>query len=177
MKVLDQLGAAASASDETVRNHALEEGRKLLKERNNNIQLAEKYGWEAVDCYVQEPLACDSDDKKRIKRAVKESKVLKAENRKPSKPLRTITWLFSATLHCEPKFPRHEVGCSSLVETEIQVEPKRRVFSLRTSRSFCKELPCTYPPSHNGKNILREVPNRVQIGTMIVTHSTCPSRA
>ncbi|KAL9970917.1 hypothetical protein ACROYT_G023375 [Oculina patagonica] len=74
MKVLDQLDAAASASNETVRNQAMEEGRKLLKERNKHIQLAEKYGWEAADCYVQEPLACDSDDEKRIKQAVKESK-------------------------------------------------------------------------------------------------------
>ena len=32
--------------------------------------MAEKYGWEAVNCYVQEPLACDSDDEKRIRRAV-----------------------------------------------------------------------------------------------------------
>ena len=69
-----------------MRNHALEERRKLLKERNNHIQLAEKYGWEAVNCYVQEPLACDSDDEKRTKRAVKESKVLKAENKEPSNP-------------------------------------------------------------------------------------------
>ena len=45
--------------------------------------LAEKYGWEAVDCYIQEPLACDSDDEKRIKRAVKESKALKLESKKP----------------------------------------------------------------------------------------------
>ena len=86
MKVLDQLDTAASASDQTVQNQALEEGRKLLNERNKHIQLPEKYGWEAVDCYVQEPLACDFDDEKHIKRAVKESKVSKAESRKPSKP-------------------------------------------------------------------------------------------
>ncbi len=38
MKVPDQLDMAASASDETVRNQALEEGRKLLKESNKHIQ-------------------------------------------------------------------------------------------------------------------------------------------
>ena len=84
--VLDKLEVAASASDEKARNDALEEGKKILKERNKHILLAEKYGWEAVDCYVQEPLACDSNDEKRIRRAVKESKTLKAESKKPVKP-------------------------------------------------------------------------------------------
>ena len=85
-KVLNKLEVAASASDEKARNDALEEGKKILKERNKHILLSEKYAWEAVDCYVQEPLACDSDDEKRIRRAVKESKTLKAESKKPMKP-------------------------------------------------------------------------------------------
>ena len=84
--MLDKLDVAVSASDETERNQALEEGKKLLRERNKHILLAEKYGWEAIDCYVQEPLACDSDGEKRIKQAVKKSKALKAESKKPSKP-------------------------------------------------------------------------------------------
>ena len=79
--MLDKLEVAASASDEKARNDAWEEGKKILKERNKHILLAEKYGWEAVDCYVQEPLECDSDDEKRIRRAVKESKTLKAKAR------------------------------------------------------------------------------------------------
>ena len=32
-----------------------------------NILLAEKYGWEAVECYIQEPLVCDPDDEKCIR--------------------------------------------------------------------------------------------------------------
>ena len=42
-KVLDTLEVAASASDEKARNGALEEGKKILKERNKHILLAEKY--------------------------------------------------------------------------------------------------------------------------------------
>ena len=78
-KVLEKLEEAADASDEKERNETLDEGKKLLLERNKHIMLAEKYGWEAVDCYIQEPLACDSDDEKCIKRTVKESKTLKLE--------------------------------------------------------------------------------------------------
>ncbi|XP_068751270.1 uncharacterized protein [Montipora capricornis] len=85
-KVLEKLEEAADASKEKESNEALDEGKKLLLERNKHIMLAEKYGWEAVDCYIQEPLACDSDDEKRIKRAVKESKALKLESKKPAKP-------------------------------------------------------------------------------------------
>lgn len=48
--------------------------------------LAKKYGWEAVNCYIQEPLACDSDDEKRFRRAVKESKALNSDNSTPWKP-------------------------------------------------------------------------------------------
>ena len=50
-----------------------------------NIMFAEKYRWDAVDCSIQEPLACNSDDEKCIKRAVKESKALKLESKKPAK--------------------------------------------------------------------------------------------
>ena len=80
---------AASANDKTARIEALEEGKKFLKERNKHILLAEKYGWEAVECYIQELLACDSDEKC-IRRAVKESKVLKSDNNKSSKPRATF---------------------------------------------------------------------------------------
>ena len=58
-KVLDKLEVAASATDEKAQNDALEEGEKILKERNKHILLAGNYGWEAVNCYVQEPLTCD----------------------------------------------------------------------------------------------------------------------
>lgn len=47
--------------------------------------LAEKYRWEAVDCYIQNALVCHSDDEKCIGWAVKESKALKADSRRISK--------------------------------------------------------------------------------------------
>ena len=48
-KVLDKLEVVASASNERARNDALEEGKKILKERNKHILLAKKYGCEAVE--------------------------------------------------------------------------------------------------------------------------------
>ena len=42
------------------------EGKDILVQRNKHIKLAEKYCWETVDCYVEEPLASDSDDEEKI---------------------------------------------------------------------------------------------------------------
>ena len=97
---------AASASDEAERNEVQKEGKKILEERNKHIVLAQKYGWEAVDCYVVEPLACDSDDeKKRIRRAVKENKALKADNRRPSKPRAQLIGRFQQSLTSSQNSP------------------------------------------------------------------------
>ena len=60
----------------------LNEGRDLLLERNKHILLAEKYGWDTAACYTAEPMATDSDDKKRIPKAVKESKQLRDEKKR-----------------------------------------------------------------------------------------------
>ena len=42
-------------------------------ERNKQLLLADKYGCDTVECYSAEPLASDSEDEKRIKRAIKEA--------------------------------------------------------------------------------------------------------
>ena len=86
--ILDKIETALDASDDEEHSGALDEGRKMLIERNKHIKLAEKYRWEAVDCYIDEPLASDSDDDKKIRRAIKESKVLKEEKRKSARASR-----------------------------------------------------------------------------------------
>ena len=80
--VLDKIGSAMATSDDEERNTLLQEGEALLVERNKHICLADKYGWDTVECYTAEPLASDSGDEKRIKKAIKESKQLREEKRK-----------------------------------------------------------------------------------------------
>lgn len=84
-RVLEKIETALEASDEEERDQALTEGKSIICERNKHIKLAEKFGWETVDCYVDEPLASDSEDEKRIRRAVKEGKALKDEKKKALK--------------------------------------------------------------------------------------------
>ena len=70
------------ADNERQRTAALNEGKSLLSERNKHILLAEKFGWDTVECYTAEPLAADADDEKRIKKAVKESQRIRDEKKR-----------------------------------------------------------------------------------------------
>lgn len=58
--VLEKISEARNASDDEERSNLLLEGEKLLLERNKHICLADKYGWDTVECYTAEPLASDS---------------------------------------------------------------------------------------------------------------------
>lgn len=80
--VLDKIGSAIATSDDEEKNYLLQEGEALLVERNKHICLADKYGWNTVECWMVEPLASDSGDEKRIKKVIKESKYLREEKRK-----------------------------------------------------------------------------------------------
>ena len=81
-KVLEKIKAAKDVGDDDLRNELLDEGEQLLIERNKHICIAEKYGWDTVECYTTDPIASDSDDEKKIKKAVKECKLLREEKRK-----------------------------------------------------------------------------------------------
>ena len=59
-------------------------------QRNKHSLLAEKYGWDTVKCYAAEPIANDSEDKKKIRRAIKESKALR--NEKKASSSRPMVW-------------------------------------------------------------------------------------
>ena len=63
--VMEKIENALEMSDDEKRCATLNEGKDILVQRNKHIKLAEKYGWETVDCYVEEPLASDSDNEKR----------------------------------------------------------------------------------------------------------------
>ena len=82
--VMDKIDEALEADDNEERTRKLTEGKELLVERNKHILLAEKYGWDTVACYTADPLASDSDDEKKIRKAIKESKQLREEKKRNS---------------------------------------------------------------------------------------------
>ena len=79
--VIKHLDHALAADDQDEASKQINAGKSLLMERNKHLLLADKYGWDTVECYTAEPLASDSEDEKRIKRALKESKSLRNESK------------------------------------------------------------------------------------------------
>ena len=79
---MEKIDEALESVDADEWSAKLNEGKDLLLEHNKHILLAEKYGWDTMACYTAEPLATDSDDKKRIRKAVKESKQLRDEKKR-----------------------------------------------------------------------------------------------
>ena len=71
--VVQHLDLALDADDQDEASKQINAGKSLLLERSKHLLLADKYGWDTVDCYMVEPLASNSEDEKRIKRARKES--------------------------------------------------------------------------------------------------------
>ncbi len=75
--MIGKLDRALASNDREEVNREVTEGKKVLVECNKHILLAEKYGWDTVRCYTAEPLASDSEDEKKIRKAVKERKVMR----------------------------------------------------------------------------------------------------
>ena len=83
--VLKRLKDALEADTSEDCSSLLEEGTELIKQRNKSLVISDKYGWETGVAYMLDPIAEDSDDERRIKKARKEAKLLKEENKKQLK--------------------------------------------------------------------------------------------
>ena len=68
LKVLGHLQNLASL-DSVVGKDEIEAGMSLIKERNKFLVLADSCGWDVALCYAKEPLAEDSEDERKIRRA------------------------------------------------------------------------------------------------------------
>ena len=77
-----KLEEASVTEDFEERNSILKEGMDLMSQRNKVLILSDKYGWETAVAYGTDPVASDSEDEKRIKRAHKEAKATKDEKAK-----------------------------------------------------------------------------------------------
>ena len=80
--VVEKIDEALESVDADEWSAKLNEGKYFLLERKKHISLVEKYGWETVACYTVAPLTTDSDDEKRIRKAVKKSKQLRDEKKR-----------------------------------------------------------------------------------------------
>ena len=79
--VLKKLKDALEADTSEDRSTFLEEGIELIKQRTKLLVISDKYGWETGVAYTLDPIAENSDDEWRIKKARKEAKLLKEEKK------------------------------------------------------------------------------------------------
>ena len=86
--VLKKLKDALEVDTSEDRSSLLEEGIELIKQRNKLLVISDKYGWETGVAYMLDPIAEDSDDERRIKKARKEAKLFKEEKKKQLKSKR-----------------------------------------------------------------------------------------
>ena len=76
--MLKKLKDALEADTSEDRSSLLEEGIiELIKQRNKLLVISDKYGWETGVAYMLDPIAEDSDDERRIKKAGKRPNCLR----------------------------------------------------------------------------------------------------
>ena len=80
--VLKKLKDALEADTSEDHSSFMEEGIELIKQRNKVLVISNKYGWETGVAYTLDPIAENSDDEQRIKKAQKEAKLLKEGKKK-----------------------------------------------------------------------------------------------
>ena len=102
------MGSVSAALDENPpaiekAKTALEEGKELITNRQKFIKIADRseFGWSTVDIYVENELADNSDDEKRLYRAESRAKRKQKTNEEKKKQLNR-----KQPFRMENKFPR-----------------------------------------------------------------------
>lgn len=150
-KILEKLEKAADASDEKECSKVLDEGKKVSLGKNKHIMLAKKCGWKAVDCYIQELLAYDSDDEKHIKRAVKESKALKLESKKRAKPCSQLSARPQQPYNSQQNFPMSRRMGFPASRPKVKLGPSESCFRCGRSGHFARNCQAPIPVSSGRK--------------------------
>ena len=86
--IYKKLEQAIEESDEAERVSLLKEGMAKINERNKILTVTDCYGWEIAQAYLADPIASDSEDEKKLKKARKEVKANKEEKRRAVKSKR-----------------------------------------------------------------------------------------
>lgn len=83
MNIFEHLNRALElVGDDTEASNELRKGIDLINSRNKQLKIADRWGWETAECYELDPIADDSSDEKRLKRAKKEGKQVREEKAK-----------------------------------------------------------------------------------------------
>ena len=73
LSVVDHLRRALESDNPFQKEYQINEGINKIVKRNKRLMLADRHGWATAEAYERDPIADDSSDEKRVKRAKKEA--------------------------------------------------------------------------------------------------------
>ena len=85
LSVVDHLRRALDSDDPFQKEYQVNEGINKIVKRNKRSMLADRHGWATAEAYERDPIADDSSDEKRIKRAKKEAQSFLEEKARTKK--------------------------------------------------------------------------------------------
>ena len=83
--MVDHLRRALDSDDPFQKGYQINEGINKIVKRNKRLMLADRHGWATAEAYERDPIADDSSDEKRIKRAKKEAQSFLEEKARTKK--------------------------------------------------------------------------------------------
>ena len=86
--IYNKLEQAIEESDEAERVSLLKEGTAKINEWNKILTVTDCYAWETAQAYLADPIASDSEDEKKLKKAREEAEANKGEKRRAVKSKR-----------------------------------------------------------------------------------------
>ena len=139
VKISAILRKALSSRDELDKQTHINEGIELINKRNKLLVLADAHGWEVAEAYNTDPLADDSADEKKVRKAKKEGKILRDQKFKNARMLRARNRAQKKPLQNFQRF--NSYGSASVFATSYPVSPN--ITCWRCNRAghyarFCK---------------------------------------
>ena len=86
--IYNKLEQAVEESDEAERVSLFKEGMAKINKQNKILTVTDFYGWETAQAYLADPIASDSEDEKKLKKARKKVKANKKQKRRAAKSKR-----------------------------------------------------------------------------------------